>query len=371
MSYAILRTKKLKMGGAGASLKHNFREQQTLNADPSLTPTNDNNGPQTTDQAMGKLRDILPDKRRKDAVVAIEYLMTTSPEWAEKATPKEQTEFFRRSLDWLIKKHGAENIVVASTHNDEKTPHMAAYVVPISNTNPEKPNRLCAKDFLGGREMLSQMQTDFAEQVEDLGLKRGIKGSTAKHQRIKQHYAQLNQGEAEPTLEISPDDLVKRERKVEVEVQVEDKSFLSKVGIGKPKPKTEIKTERRIENDIGVSRRLNEKIQQSTAPLAAKARERDAAVKQAFTATQTAEKLQETADVHRMMVKGLGIEELEKLVYYSEHLRQEKIQKAEREHEFQQMIENHDKAEEQHKRAQYRQEIGDDTPKVKGPKLGI
>ncbi|WP_250696867.1 plasmid recombination protein [Escherichia coli] len=36
------------------------------------------------DEAMGKLRELLPEKRRKDAVLCVEYVMTASPEWWDK-----------------------------------------------------------------------------------------------------------------------------------------------------------------------------------------------------------------------------------------------------------------------------------------------
>jgi len=35
----------------------------------------------STDTAMCKLRERLPEKRRKDAILAVEYVMTASPEW--------------------------------------------------------------------------------------------------------------------------------------------------------------------------------------------------------------------------------------------------------------------------------------------------
>uniref|UniRef100_UPI002265EDA3 plasmid recombination protein n=1 Tax=Klebsiella michiganensis TaxID=1134687 RepID=UPI002265EDA3 len=35
-------------------------------------------------------------------------------------------------MDWLAEKYGRENILVSSIHLDEKTPHMSAFVVPIT-----------------------------------------------------------------------------------------------------------------------------------------------------------------------------------------------------------------------------------------------
>jgi Plasmid recombination enzyme. len=45
--------------------------------------------------------------------------------------------------------------------------------------------------FLGGRKLLSDMQTDFANRVSHIGLERGIEGSRAKHTKIKEHYAEI------------------------------------------------------------------------------------------------------------------------------------------------------------------------------------
>ncbi|MEQ4546019.1 MAG: MobV family relaxase [Pantoea agglomerans] len=188
MPYAIMRAKKLATaGGVAASLKHNFRERETPNANADRTPENTQHGPaSSTSQAMGQLRELLPEKRRKDAVLAVEYLMTASPEWWKSASQVHQDEFFARSLTWLKDKYGAQNVFVATVHRDEKSPHLAAFVVPMTVDG-----RLSAKEFIGNRDKMRSDQTSFAEAVRDLGLERGIEGSKARHQRIQQHYGQL------------------------------------------------------------------------------------------------------------------------------------------------------------------------------------
>jgi hypothetical protein len=188
MAYAIMRAKKLATsGGVASSLKHNFRERETPNADADRTPDNEQHGPATsTSQAMGQLRELLPEKRRKDAVLAVEYLMTASPEWWKSSSENQQKEFFARSLTWLKDKYGAQNVFVATVHRDEKSPHLAAFVVPMTVDG-----RLSAKEFIGNRTKMSSDQTSFAEAVRDLGLERGIEGSKARHQRVQQHYGQL------------------------------------------------------------------------------------------------------------------------------------------------------------------------------------
>ena len=63
-------------------------------------------------------------------------------------------------------------MISTSIHRDETTPHLVAYVVPID----EITGNLNAKKFIGGtRNVLSEMQTNFAKTVSDLGLDRGVK----------------------------------------------------------------------------------------------------------------------------------------------------------------------------------------------------
>ena len=190
MAYAIMRAKKLaNMGSVAASMQHCYRERETHNADQERTPDNQHLGAKSTDEAMGKLRALLPEKRRKDAVLAVEYVMTASPEWFATATPEQEKAFFQRSLQWLADKYGADRIVTASIHRDEATPHLSAFVVPLTQDK-----RLSAKEFIGSRDKMRADQTSYAGRVADLGLERGIEGSKATHQTIQQHYAAIQQG---------------------------------------------------------------------------------------------------------------------------------------------------------------------------------
>lgn len=186
-AYAIMRCKKLSgMGSVAAALQHCYRERETPNADAARTPENEHLAARSTNEAMGRLRELLPEKRRKDAVLAVEYVMTASPEWWARATPQQQTEFFDRAHKWLADKYGADRIITATVHRDELTPHLSAFVVPLTQDG-----RLSAKEFIGGRQKMRDDQTTFAAAVADLGLQRGIEGSRATHQRVKSYYAAI------------------------------------------------------------------------------------------------------------------------------------------------------------------------------------
>ena len=189
MAFAIMRAKKLNgMGAVAASLQHCYRDRDTPNADAERTADNDHRAAQSTDEAMGKLRELLPEKRRKDAVLAVEYVMTASPEWWTKATSEQQADFFDQAHKWLSDKYGADRIVTATIHRDETSPHLSAFVVPLTQDG-----RLSAKEFIGNRSKMTADQTSFAKAVEHLGLERGIERSRATHTSIKQHYAAILQ----------------------------------------------------------------------------------------------------------------------------------------------------------------------------------
>lgn len=185
MSFAILRTKKLKtFGNIAGSLSHNYRTRDTPNADANRTDNN-RHMHKTAQQAESAIRARIPEKRRKDAVLCVEYLITASPEWSG-WTDDRKEKYFKEALDWLKERHGDENVCAVTIHEDESTPHLVAYVVPL------KDNKLNCKHFLGGREKLRDMQTSFANRVSRFDLSRGVEGSRAHHTTIKQYYADIN-----------------------------------------------------------------------------------------------------------------------------------------------------------------------------------
>ncbi|MDR0331908.1 MAG: plasmid recombination protein [Dysgonamonadaceae bacterium] len=112
------------------------------------------------------------------------------------------------NLEWLNKNFGAENVVSAVLHLDEKTPHIHATVVPIVKGERRKAKkeqsetkkkyrkksadtaRLCADDVMA-RNKLKEYQDTYAEAMQKYGLQRGIDGSEAKHITTQQYYRDL------------------------------------------------------------------------------------------------------------------------------------------------------------------------------------
>lgn len=136
------------------------------------------------------IKGLLPEKRRADAVLCIEYLVTASPEAFKRhggLLDDLGGGYFTDALAWLRKRHGVENVISSTVHLDESTPHLVAYVVPRT-----KDGRLSCRDFLGGPSKLREMQDSFyASCGITHGLERGVRGSKAKHEEIAAFYTAL------------------------------------------------------------------------------------------------------------------------------------------------------------------------------------
>lgn len=150
------------------ALRHNTREKMPANADASLS--SDNSYTASFQTALKNYTEKLPEKVRKNAVHAVEVVLTASPEWFEKASEKQKQEFTNRSRKWLYDIFGKKNEILLAFHNDEKTGHIHGIFIPLVD------GKLNAKKLIGGsRDRMRLFQDDFYEKVgRPLGMERGI-----------------------------------------------------------------------------------------------------------------------------------------------------------------------------------------------------
>jgi len=203
--YAICRTAKIKtLSGLKAHAGHAARTRETLNADSFLSQFNPvliGSGDPVAD-AESRLA-ILPKPPRKNGVLAIDVLLTASPEYfrpgeVDKAGlfDADRLEAFNeKAVEWVKAYFGKENVVSAICHIDENTCHISGTVVPLIFFPRKKghPIRLNASHWLDGKKKLQAMQDSFAEAMRPLGLQRGQKGSTARHQDVKRYYGEMKE----------------------------------------------------------------------------------------------------------------------------------------------------------------------------------
>lgn len=302
-NFAILRVQKIKSSASlRRSFNHAFREQETPNADPEKLALNSHFGAESAAECMAKTRDLLPEKRRKDAVLTLEYLITASPEALKAKTPEEQDAYFADALDWLKAKHGADNVVFAGIHRDEKTPHMYAYAVPLT---PD--GRLSARDFVGSAKALSTMQSEFVDRVGlKHGLERGLEGSRAKHEKVMDWY-----GKIEKEL---PEAVTISSKAVEPRV-LEQKTF-SKV----------------VETPEQVAERVTKAVREVVEPLRVKAQAWDSMQAQAKEQTRAAVDLRaKLGGFYKAFMDGLKPDQKQTLVESVRDMRDENAKTAEAE----------------------------------------
>lgn len=194
--FCILRTQKLKTrNDFVSSVRHHFRIGGLANCNKELTHLNYTAG-MTAEDCIGRFQSFFNaggkffKGRRKDAVLAIEYLVTASPEFFVGKSREEVKEYLKNASDYLKNKHGTENVLLETWEFDETTPHLSLIVVPV-----DEKGKLNAKSFLGGPDKLRRLQTDFYNEVgRKHGLSRGIERNDerAEHKTVKTYYQELN-----------------------------------------------------------------------------------------------------------------------------------------------------------------------------------
>ncbi|WP_144481730.1 MobV family relaxase [Bacillus pumilus] len=131
---------------------------------------------------------------RKDAVRCCSFMISASPEFFEKLSPESEREFFKSNLEFIQERYGKENVMYASVHKDETTPHMHVGLVPIT-----KEKKLSAKQIFNKVEM-KQLQEAIGKHNEKFGLLRGepsdkkyLEMNKFKREALKEEIKELEQ----------------------------------------------------------------------------------------------------------------------------------------------------------------------------------
>jgi chromosome segregation ATPase len=142
MSYSICRIAKVKASGVTGIQIHDRREKESVshtNKDIDWSKTHENVDLLEQRQRFrtvisGQIAELnLPRAIRKDATVMTQCLVTSDSAFFDKMPRKEQTDYFRKSLDFIEKRYGKENMVSATVHYDEQTPHMDSRISELKD----------------------------------------------------------------------------------------------------------------------------------------------------------------------------------------------------------------------------------------------
>ncbi|HDC8895581.1 TPA: plasmid recombination protein [Staphylococcus aureus] len=190
MSYSIIRVSKVKGKTNTTGIqKHVQRENKNYeNADVDLTKSYMNydlinsNSIDFNQKIDEKIEQNYNGKRkiRKDAIKHVDGIITSDNQFFSGKSDKDIKRFFEDSKAFLCEEYGEDNLLYATVHLDEATPHMHFGVVPLTEDG-----RLSAKDVLGNKKALTEFQDRFNHYINHKGhdLKRG----TSKHKTERQH----------------------------------------------------------------------------------------------------------------------------------------------------------------------------------------
>ena len=207
MSYLVCHVQKFKASDIKGTQIHNQRESKNsknkdINRDRTILNYDLHNEKHINYNY--KIKEIIKDGYsvdkgiRKDAVVMTSTLITSDNEYFKNLPHEDQEKFFKQTYEFLKEKYGEKNIVAATVHLDETTPHMHLCSVPLTEDG-----RLSAK-IIFNRKALLQLQSELPKHLQSKGfdVQRGEAGSEKTHLntqdfKLKTKQAELKKGEIE------------------------------------------------------------------------------------------------------------------------------------------------------------------------------
>ena len=202
MGFAVYHTEKGTGSGGGVGnhidrskgMEHTYKhaDPDRILLNRNLIPKNDFSGMKLSDAINERIKDGYKAKRapRRDSVKYLSHVLTGSHKDMKRIF-KDQGEkkaWLQKNYDFISSEFGKDNIVRFTLHLDEKTPHVHAVTVPLTDDG-----RLSAKEVFGNKKDLSARQDRYAETMKEFGLQRGLKRTGIKHENAKDYYSRIEQ----------------------------------------------------------------------------------------------------------------------------------------------------------------------------------
>lgn len=188
MSHSILRIERVKTHSDVTGIqKHVQRETENYankDIDKSKTDLNYDLLNEYQIDFNERLEDGYTGKRkvRSDAIKLVDGIITSDNKFFDELSELEQKDFFEHGLEFVKEEFGAENIIYATVHLDERTPHMHFGFVPLTEDG-----RLSAKELIGNKKRLSSLQDKFNDYLNerDYDLQRGESSLVSKRKHLE------------------------------------------------------------------------------------------------------------------------------------------------------------------------------------------
>ena len=153
---------------------------------------------------------------RKDATLGVEVIFTSDKEFFNKLTPEQERLYFEKSLEFLKEFAGEKNVISATVHKDETTPHLHAVFMPLTDDG-----RLNYKDFINTKYDLINLQDRYHEKMREYfpELERGKASKETKKKHLSVEQFKLNQ------LEKNLEKLQNEKKETEIQIQNVEKQI--------------------------------------------------------------------------------------------------------------------------------------------------
>ena len=188
MSYLVLHMDKFKKDAIRGIQSHNRRERES-HSNPDIDYSRSTGNYDLHESAsdnyaqaiQNRIDDLLLVKAvRKDAVRMCGLIVTSDSTFFQKLSPEDTRRFFEESKAFLTDFVGAENVISAMVHMDEKTPHMHFLHVPVTPDGRLNANKIYT------RQSLRKLQSELPAHLQSRGfaIERGVEqtpGSAKKH----------------------------------------------------------------------------------------------------------------------------------------------------------------------------------------------
>ena len=188
MSYLVLHMDKFKKEAIRGIQSHNRRERESrsnpdIDYDRSAAnyELHESASANYAETIQNRIDDLLLVKAvRKDAVRMCGLIVTSDSAFFQKLSPEDTRRFFEESKAFLTDFVGAENVISAMVHMDEKTPHMHFLHVPVTPDGRLNANKIYT------RQSLRKLQSELPAHLQRRGfaIERGVEqkpGSAKKH----------------------------------------------------------------------------------------------------------------------------------------------------------------------------------------------
>lgn len=199
MSYAIMRLEKRNSKNIVGMFRHNERKTENhSNVDINKELSHLNYQLIDCESYSEKINREIEERYkvnksiRKDAVLCVEVLFTSDKEFFDKLTPEEERKYFKKSVEFLKEQFGEKNVVFATVHKDETTPHLHAGFIPMTDDG-----RLNYKNFVNGREGLIKLQNEYFKKMVEIfpELERGKNAEETRAKHIANQEYKIQQKE--------------------------------------------------------------------------------------------------------------------------------------------------------------------------------